>query len=352
VYQKILKAIRLHDWWHFILPPIFAFYLTGIQLSHSESGLFEILSGLIKVIALAIPVASFGFFLNEWTDISEDAAAGKANYVAGLSFSLRVGVLFVIIIAAAGILIAGNFPPSVLVLLLIQLLLLIAYSVLPVRLKRFPIAAVILDALYSGPLFFMIALILSMGTPEIRFLLMALIFGFLKGLRNIIFHLEQDKNYDLAAGKKTFAQLVTTANAQKTQEVFWILEGVTLLFFCYFTTTLSFTILLIGFVVILIKRNFYSSETAKPQWLGELNTLYEIWFPIAVMCGVFHPLGWGALALSFLALLFFFPYTRKIFHELYIALYNGYYFVSDLYFIYTKPYFDIGKFLRKIFRRQ
>lgn len=352
MYHKILQAIRLHDWWHFILPPIFAFYLSGIQLSHSKAGFVMILQGLIELTALAIPVAAFGFFLNEWTDIEEDLAAGKRNYVVEISLWLRILIFLSITISLVAAIILATYPLTVLVLVVTQLGALVAYSVPPWRLKRYPIAAVLLDATYSGPLFFMIALVLSMGIAEWKFLMMAVLFGFIKGLRNIIFHLEQDKNFDLQAGKRTFAQMITTENAQKTQEVLWMLEAIILLYFGYFTTSLTFTLLLLGFVIILIKRNFYKSVEGRQQWLGELNTLYEIWFLVASACGVFYPMGWQAFTISLLALFFFFPFSRKIFHELYIAAYNGYYFISDLYFVYTKPHFDIGKFFRKLFCRK
>jgi hypothetical protein len=352
----LTKAIRLHDWWHFILPPIFAFYFAGLQVAAFSGSWKDLLTGLLALAALAVPMAAFGFFLNDWTDISEDAAGGKSNFAAPLHPIVRMLLMAIITGVLAGVMILYPFSSLIRILLVFQAVALILYSSPPFRLKNKPVAAVLLDATYSGTIFFLIALLLSIGSAEWHIMLVAYLFGMVKGLRNIIYHLQQDKSFDTTVGKKTMAHVTSEGGVQKTQEVLWLIESGLLIYLGYFTNVYTYSILILGFILILIKRHFYlgksfTAQENKNQWLGELNTLYEIWFLLAAVTGVMVGRGIFALVISYAMLFFVFPYTRKVFQELYIALYNLYYFVSDLYFIYTKPYFDIGKFFRRIFRR-
>lgn len=331
-------------------------YFIGLQLSLSPAILGDIITGTSSLLALAIPVAAFGFFLNEWTDITEDTAAGKPNYAAPLQPFARILLFLAISIVLLVILWGYPFPPVVRLLVMVQVLAFALYSCHPFRLKNSPVAAVLLDAIYSGTLFYIIALQLSIGSFLWKYVLLISSFGLFKGLRNIIFHLVADKKFDTKAGKETMAHIISERQATKTQEALWLIESSFLIVLSYYTTTTTFIIVLLGFIIILIKRHFYSDDFQennhnKLQWLGELNTLYELWLPLAAITGVMWQKGIVHLVISWALLLFVFPYTRKVFHELYIALYNAYYFVSDLYFVYTKPYFDIGKFIRRIFRR-
>ncbi len=331
-------------------------YFIGLQLSLSPAPLNDIITGVLSLLALAIPVAAFGFFLNEWTDIAEDTAAGKPNNAVLLQPFFRTLLLVIISIVLSVVLWGYSYPNIVRWLVLAQILAFILYSCHPFRLKNSPVAAVLLDAIYSGTLFYIIALQLSIGSFIWKYAMLITAFGLFKGLRNIIFHLVTDKKFDTMAGKETMAHIISEQQANKTQEALWLIESTFLIVLSYYTTSTTFIIVLLGFIIILIKRHFYADDFHgnshnKLQWLGELNTLYELWLPLAAITGVMWQKGIIHLIISWALLLFVFPYTRKVFHELYIALYNAYYFVSDLYFVYTKPYFDIGKIFRRIFRR-
>jgi hypothetical protein len=351
----LTKAIRLHDWWHFILPPIYAFYFAGLQIAGFDGSWKDLLTGFLALTAIAVPMAAFGFFLNDWTDISEDAAAGKSNFAAPLHPILRVLLMAAITVVLVGVAIFYPFSSLIRILLVFQAIALILYSSPPFRLKNNPVAAVLLDATYSGTIFFIIALLLSIGSVEWHIFLVVYLFGMVKGLRNIIYHLQRDKSFDATVGKRTMAHVSSERGVQKMQEVLWLIESGLLIYFGYYTNVYTYSILILGFILILIKRKFYlgksdKAQEDKNQWLGELNTLYEIWFLLAAVTGVMVDRGIFAIGISYALLFFVFPYTRKVFQEIYIGIYNLYYFVSDLYFIHTKPYFDIGKIFRRIFR--
>jgi hypothetical protein len=326
-----------------------------LLLSGSNATLSDILIQLSSLMALAIPVAAIGFFLNEWTDIESDKLAGKANQLSSFPPLLRVllfiGLLFLLFLPFF----FYHYISWVKMLFACQLLLFTLYSVPPFRLKRYPLPAVILDALYSGMLFYLIAIFMSVGSFDWSVVLPVALFGCLKGVRNILYHLQLDAAYDQRAGQRTAAHIFQPEVLQRMQEALWVFEMALLLKICLSAKSPTMIVLIIGFLMIGVKRQFYNKKVNKIKWLGELNTLYELWFPLAAILGVTVHFGRIESIMAIVFMLVIFPHSRKLFKEIYIFLYNIYYlfyniyyFISDLYFIHTKPHFDIGRFLRKI----
>jgi hypothetical protein len=109
----------------------------------------------------------------------------------------------------------------------------------------------------------------------------------------------------------------------------------------------------------LLKRRYYVAQSNNKQenlaqWLSQLNTLYEVWLPMAAGLLVILPRS-PLMASAFAGVSFLiFPRARLIFSELkimaiqtYFLAYNLFYFFSDLYFIRIKPVFDLGMVLRR-----
>ncbi|MCO5249507.1 MAG: UbiA family prenyltransferase [Chitinophagales bacterium] len=358
---QLFSAIRIRDWWSSILIPVVSFYFIGLLYSRNII-VDDYLKNAVRLLLLSITTASFGFYLNEFTDVKDDLKAGKKNAVSMLSKPKAI-VFLLFIIFVMGL---SSLPfwreGKIIYLFLVQLLLFIVYSCPPIRLKRNPYIAVLLDSLYSGTLFFIIALFYSdvFLTPSILFLTIG--FGVFRGLRNILYHVTKDIEVDKKAGQKTIAHIAHYQTLLTLQAILFFLEILCLLFVVYYASNITFAITLFGIMILLFKRNYYThyekKESNKERWLSEINTIYEVWLPIAALTGVLAIREWKAYLLSFVILILVFPSVLRFLHEIYILLANLYYLgyklfylFSDLYFIQIKPHFDIGKKWRKLMGR-
>ncbi len=249
---------------------------------------------------------------------------------------------------------------KIMLLLLVQIILLTIYSCPPIRLKKSPYLAVILDSIYSGTIFFLIALLYSEAFLTPKILLLTIAFGLSRGLRNIIFHIDKDVELDEKAGQKTIAHITSSKIIYQLQSVLFLLESVFLLLLIFPISKYTLYIFTLGLLILFVKWNYYRYYTKeglfnKKKWLAEINTIYEVWLPISVIFGTVYIWGIKAVIISSIGLIIFFPSTNRIIHEIYLlglnlyfVAYKVYYFISDLYFVHTKPHFDIGKWWRKL----
>lgn len=349
----------MKDWWNAIVVPVIAFYFIGLQYSNGPLQVASVFK-VFYLLFLSMTTASFGFYLNELTDIEDDNKAGKKNFVADLSKSLRIQILLAIIFLTILSIIPFWMNKKILILFSIQISLLTIYSCKPIRLKRHPYIAIILDSLYSGTIFFFIALLYSESVLSPKIILLTLAFGIFRGLRNIIFHIDKDIEIDQKAGQKTLAHTTSSEKLYLFQSLLFIPEIISLVILLLPTSDYTFYIFILGVIILLVKRNFYyfyakNNFDTRKKWLSEINTIYEVWLPIAVLFGTVYIWGIKAIILSCLGLAIFFPSTYRVFHEIYLlglnfyfVGYKIYYFISDLYFVHTKPHFDIGKWWRKL----
>jgi len=204
--SKISKLYRLSDWWTYILPPVLG--LVYIQVLIYALKPEKIYIDFLLFIFSFIGTASFGFLLNDTTDINEDFQAGKRNHVANLSVPKRYLLLCLSFIISGLPWLFITYNPAALSFLVLQVLLLIIYSVPPVRLKRFKYPAVFTDAFYSSVLPSLIALFLfaynnNYYNVHWLFLLIISLCMLLKGVRNIIVHQIEDFNNDVRINAKT-----------------------------------------------------------------------------------------------------------------------------------------------------
>lgn len=357
--KNILNAIRLKDWWNPILIPILSFYSIGLIY---QDKIFdkEVIIAALQLLFLSVTTASFGFYLNELTDIQEDFKAGKNNIVATFSSLKKYLLLFIILI----LIFISSIPfwenKWIIYLFCAQMILLMLYSCPPIRLKHRPFAAVILDSLYSGTIFYFIALLWAEVQMEWYIILLTFVFGIAKGLRNIIFHLDKDVEMDKKAGQTTIAHISQSQKIFRAQIGLFIIESISLIILLLPISLITTIAISIGLILLFTKRNFYTFYTnncleQRKKWLSEINTIHEVWLPIAMIAGTLEVWGWQGLIAGYVVILILFPGTGRIIHEIYLFLLNTYYlgykifyFISDLYFIHTKPHFDIGKFWRRL----
>ena len=201
-----LKTIRFNNWWHYKIPPLIAIFFFTMSLSkNTESAV--ILSKLILLIAWMIFAASFGYFVNDWSDIEEDQMAGKENFVGKLSLTSKY--FFPLFFAGSAIsfqLLLNHNNPLPIYLSITQLVLFILYSVPPIRLKKYEVPAVICDSLYAhvlpSAIVFTTISDYQLYMPSLFFLVS---WQFFWGIRNILLHHIFDRKFDAASGNSNLA---------------------------------------------------------------------------------------------------------------------------------------------------
>jgi hypothetical protein len=297
VIQSYLKCIRIEDWWNYILPPVVGFYGWGLYQSGLPFADSVFLS--IGFLLLTISVASFGFYLNEWTDISDDTAAGKSNAVRVLTVPARWLILLIIFLQMGlGFYISiSNFHATL--LFAAQIACFIAYSCPPFRLKKNLYAAPLLDALYSGTIFFLLAININYPTlfgltaAQKAQLVFLLIWALLRGFRNIILHLLFDARYDAVINQQTIGTRYDRLSISKFLYRFILpAEILSFLAFCSINGN-NYTILLaIGYLVFIMywfKRKTYiipyllrRPEPSMDDELYDINIFYEVVLPFYI----------------------------------------------------------------------
>lgn len=154
-----------------------------------------------------------GYLLNDWADIPFDRKVGKANLVEKIPPVVRPSLL-------AALLAITIFPWFVyfkvdalsLGLILLQLILQISYPTPPVRLKRIPLVAMVVDAMYA----FAVPAVLAWHTFDIteelnenhghivHFVFLS-VWMLAMGLRHIINHHVDDRENDIRTGTANLA---------------------------------------------------------------------------------------------------------------------------------------------------
>lgn len=248
---------------------------------------------MLLMLLSSIITASFGFYINDLFDIKDDAAAGKHNQVGLLKKQYRIPLLIVMIGLSILPWIAIGFKLYIKVLLILQYTFFISYSVPPLRLKTNKFFALLLDSLYSGTLFYLIALMVANNDDYSinKYIVWGLLFcwGFSKGLRNILLHVIMDKENDEKAGVNTMATHLSLHKILNT--ISYLIIPAEIVFFA----------LMIWFLVIVKKAAFFIIIgygafllylLAKPIFMKDkhslisfyrLNDFYEIFFPALLL---------------------------------------------------------------------
>lgn len=205
--RALLATVRAGDWWAGKVGPVVAVAAVAATATGEPSGTSVV--DLLLLVVSAAGVAAFGHLLNDLCDRTADASAGRPRPVAGwgggrataaLAGSLGVGLLPWLLLPHRGVALA---------LLALEVVLLVAYSVRPLRLKGRGLAGAIADALYA----YVVPLLLTVATlgPETPAVLpTALLAGWalLAGLRSILTHQVSDGPRDAAAGTLTAARIL------------------------------------------------------------------------------------------------------------------------------------------------
>lgn len=273
--SQIHKILRTSDWWNNILPPIIGFYFIGkLHAFNYNINLLEI----IFLFTLMIGIAVFGFALGEWTDIKDDEKVGKKNQLANTSFILKVGI----IIAALLVVVVSSFflqlSILLLVLVLIQLLCFVLYSVPPLRLKKYILTSLMLDATYSGTLMYILAFSLSQSVVYEPILIGIGIWGFAKGARNYLLHTLNDAENDERLGIKSFGNSYSKNLLDRIKFIILPIEIMSLIF--VFLLIDSHPIKLVAaYILVLIFATYHQSKSlqlGKFKFVANINLFHEV----------------------------------------------------------------------------
>lgn len=275
--------MRANDWWNNIIPPILGFFALG-QLSAEQD--YTILFAYGVVFLLMILIAVFGFFIGEWSDIKDDQIVGKSNLLANRSLGFKTGMAC-FTLAGIGILThLLNVDISVKLLVVLQLLCFLLYSIPPFRLKRNKYASLILDSLYSGTI--MYVMVMALGS-NCSYLMLGLLFlwGILRGQRNYILHTLNDAENDNQIGIKSIGNTYQYIQIIKIQNsILFPLEIISLLAFLYLVE-MPYNLILMASYLLIIGYSFYhrsiSEKMGSYGHLSNINLFHEMLFPLVVL---------------------------------------------------------------------
>ena len=217
-----LATARVGDWWFYKFSPILATFYATVGLAGGP--LLPLLGRLLVLVAALVVGAVYVSIVNDWTDLADDAAGGKANRLAGRSPRF-IGL------ALGGCLVLGaGFGWYFWQLDRLSALLYIGswvayslYSLPPARLKVRGLAGVLADA--AGAHFFPLLLTVALtgrwtgqAVPPAWWAAIGT-WALASGIRNILWHQLADAEADAQAGADTFVRRRGVRLAQRLGQV-------------------------------------------------------------------------------------------------------------------------------------
>ena len=222
-----MKLLRINAWWNTIVPQVLGWVyfcmLTKVfyVVEHPGSPFVsfttqpDIAKYILFFIAL-VSIAAFGYLLNDLCDVEADAAAGKHNSLTDFVLLWRIIIVGIPLFAGVAAWYQLNHFPLIYLprkhlanfLFGMQIVVLIIYSVKPIRLKEKAEWGIIADAFYGhlNPVLITLYVfgfsgVLSRWGHWLMTLVIAVCF--IKGIRNILLHQIEDRKKDEAAGLNT-----------------------------------------------------------------------------------------------------------------------------------------------------
>lgn len=204
----MFKQLKTDQWWgyHYMVMLGTAYY--AVYTAAFLPPLGEFLSRLAIFTLATIGIASFGYVLNDLTDIKQDQRSGRYNIMGSHSRAGRLLILF--FVGLLGFLPWAWLPksPLILLLLVVEYGLFLAYSVPPVRLKTRGLLGPFADSLYAyvipGTIAALVAIEGKLSPALILYIIVFAIWGFLFGLIGILRHQLFDYSRDKLDGVSTF----------------------------------------------------------------------------------------------------------------------------------------------------
>jgi len=290
--------LRVSNWWHYKAAPLMAFVYAKAYINQAQPEAL-VIPAIVFFLAV-IGIASLGHFINDWSDIEEDRRSGKKNYVAELDPKQRIfsGVLLALFCVAPWFYLKTDV--QIIILLCLQLLLYLVYSVRPFRLKNRHIGGILADTLYGHILPALVVLavfsyygsFMQLFSFNNLFALILIIWLLCKGIRNIILHQLDDRKKDRLAGINTFVvRFGNVFSLNLINRLILPLELFVFMLLVYFAcnTFRNFYIPFFAFLLFtFIKFSLWKIFVLPPRqmrfkFLFFLNDFYEDWLPVVML---------------------------------------------------------------------
>jgi len=222
------SLVRSGQWWDHKIPPLIAAAALSSLTAVNPNGVALLIDLLLFLVA-AVGVAAFGHVVNDLADITTDKLAGAPNQMAALSCRARAAVLAATVTCGLLPWILLPRSSSILGLLAVEIALLLAYSLKPIRLKDRAAAGVLADALYAYvvPILLSIEVFTQIGNVEGPGWAITVSVGFwalLMGLRGILWHQIGDIAHDSRAGISTLATRIGVTQSRRILGLMVIVE--------------------------------------------------------------------------------------------------------------------------------
>lgn len=261
-----------------------------------------------------------GYLLNDWYDQTSDKKAGKLNITASLSANHFY--LLVLLFWGFGLFFIFQISFVASYILILQFLLLIAYSQPKIRLKEKGVVGLLVDALYGHvvPVLMLLVVLSDFGHIPLFFQLSFIVLNLFIGFRDILIHQLEDKQNDLKAGVTTFA----TEQGDKARELIKQVVLVTnylVLFLVYYVLYIQFNVYSLIFTSLLTA--IFIQQYKKRKQLERVSVFLSTWLLI----------GYFVKNEQFVFLLL-------VFHPYFIELTKRY--LKTIYFDFFKLYVNVG----------
>jgi 4-hydroxybenzoate polyprenyltransferase len=297
--RDVLRRLRLTEPWRYKAPLLIS--VPYFLLAAGSASWAEALAGVLWALCTIVGIGGFAYLSNDVSDRQADLDAGRPNGTAGLS-PARLALAFAAFLAAALAPWILYFPTDALSLGLLaaEFLLLLAYSVPPVRLKERGLPGLVADALYAQVVPALLAAhtfhALTRRSYE-GFTAFAAMLGAWQlffGLRSVLTHQLADAEHDRAAGTSTY---VLRHGAQSSQRFLaFVLAPLELATWVGFTALAAATMpilapawpIYVAVTAVVIKVH-HRQALATPlcdRLDRFLNEYYLRWMPLVILVGL------------------------------------------------------------------
>jgi 4-hydroxybenzoate polyprenyltransferase len=310
--ERVAATARAGEWWDDKLVPILCgYYASACFLGVTIFGQWQ---SVALLFASLIPGAVYVSALNDVTDLEADAAAGKANRMAGRGQGFRAAVLGASIAAGLPFFWVWRHDPLLLLLYAAAWISFTLYSAPPFRLKARGLAGLVADAAgaHLFPTLLATALAFSaagrMPDPLWFGAVAAWALGY--GLRGNLWHQLLDRERDRAIGLTTFAATRTPGAAARLADRFaFPLEAAGLFLLLGQMRDVLPVLFLAAYALLVYRRvSLWHMHAVlavpRPPYLILLHEYYGVFLPLALLAGSASRHPWDAALLAAHLILF------------------------------------------------
>ncbi len=303
---KFLKFTRYSEWWEYKMVPLLAIaYITTLSIDVP----FIVAVPRIALLLVALIVgAVYVSVINDLTDISEDAIAGKRNSMANFSPVFRI-VILIFCVLLGGLFIFLMYPDiQSMIYQTLSYLVFTLYSVKPIRLKTKGFWGVLCDA--SGAHLFPSLLISTNLLFHFRsstnlYLIVAIgIWALMYGLRGILWHQFFDRENDIKSGTNTFAVNIEPAKFKVFEKLIFTMEAIALAAVLYQVFNFNILLGIFFYLILVLARRFalgysifFILTPRNKNYQLLMNDYYFVFMPLSILFTIAlnNQYGWIAI---------------------------------------------------------